>query len=686
MISRKFSVKDRNVEAVWRTRILFSMLLTCQLGLAQQVLSLSDTLELPTIVVTAQFTPTDSRETVNTVRIIDHNTIERKGATNLLELLQSEVNLRVSHDAILGSGLSINGLQSENVKILVDGVPVIGRLNGGIDLTQLPLQNVRQVEIIEGAQSLLYGSAASAGVVNLVTKGSQIYKVQTDLSSSVESNGYQRLQAMAGVDWGAPSISLSGGLINFDPKAGGSTRDQLWNPKRQKNARASLGYSTGDKMNLKATISHMDEEVKNLGEIRRPDYKPYSLDDYYSTIRTDYSVHAEYWLKKNLYWQTTGASNDYKRIKNSYRLDIEEGGSELVEGQQDSARARGRLFRSTVASDDRDRKWNYLIGLEYYRERAEDARISSPEVSEEGTASITDLGVFGSVKYVLSKELLFQSGLRGISNSRYGEALTPSIWLSWKPSKQFDLKASYARGFRSPSLKELYFNFVDINHFILGSGDLLPEYSHNLRVDVSRSQELNSGWSLKASTSAFYNAINNRIVLAEYDVSKFSYQNLEQWKSSGAGIELSVRKGKKFKVRSNFIYTGYYNDISGEDKISELLWSADWANELSIDLCKETSLTIWHKYTGKTPYYFLQDDETIRGEAGDWHLINISANTQWFQNRVHLTTGIKNILDVTEIKSSRASGGAHAGQSGTSPVHWGRSFFVELKVKLHSKK
>ena len=116
------------------------------------------------VVVTAQFAPTEIRQTVNSVRVINRKTIENRAAVNLEELLQTESNIRLNQDAVLGSSLSINGLRGENVKILLDGVPVVGRLNGSVDAGQLPLAAVEQVEIIEGAQSLLYGSEASAGV------------------------------------------------------------------------------------------------------------------------------------------------------------------------------------------------------------------------------------------------------------------------------------------------------------------------------------------------------------------------------------------------------------------------------------------------------------------------------------------------------------------------------------------
>ena len=53
------------------------------------------------------------------------------------DVLEQEINIRLSQDNILGSSLSIQGLDGQNIKIMIDGVPVIGRLDGNIDISQI---------------------------------------------------------------------------------------------------------------------------------------------------------------------------------------------------------------------------------------------------------------------------------------------------------------------------------------------------------------------------------------------------------------------------------------------------------------------------------------------------------------------------------------------------------------------
>ncbi|MFN8339032.1 MAG: TonB-dependent receptor plug domain-containing protein [Saprospiraceae bacterium] len=204
--------------------------------------------EMDQVVITAQFTPTDAKETVNSVRVLNRKIIEQKSVINLQELLQTEANIRISQDAILGSAISVNALKGENLKILIDGIPIVGRLNGNIDAGQIPLNSIQKIEIIEGAQSLLYGSEASGGVINIITKKSQVAAVETDATIQYENNGFRSISGRGGLSTRKLFFQLSGNILQFVPMRDTSEgRDQLWNPKKQKSARATLRYTPSEK-------------------------------------------------------------------------------------------------------------------------------------------------------------------------------------------------------------------------------------------------------------------------------------------------------------------------------------------------------------------------------------------------------------------------------------------------------
>src|SRR5690606_38823239 len=152
-----------------------------------------------------------------------------------------------------------------------------------------------------------------------------------------------------------------------------------------------------------------------------------------------------------------------------------------------------------------------------------------------GFAAATDLGLFASLKWRFGEKLTLQGGARLTENSRFGTALTPSLWLAYRPNN-WELKASYANGFRSPGLKELYFQFIDINHNIVDNTDLKPETSHNLKLEIGRNKWLKYNWTNGYSLNGFLNSVKDCIVLAEYEALKFNYQDLADWRTMGGGF------------------------------------------------------------------------------------------------------------------------------------------------------
>src|SRR5690606_18632332 len=78
-----------------------------------------------------------------------------------------------------------------------------------------------------------------------------------------------------------------------------------------------------------------------------------------------------------------------------------------------------------------------------------------------------------------------QLGLRGSWNSDYKPPLIPSLAVLYKPMKSMQWRASYAKGYRAPTLKELYLSFIDVNHYVIGNPDLKAEQSHHFQLSGS---------------------------------------------------------------------------------------------------------------------------------------------------------------------------------------------------------
>ena len=101
--------------------------------------------------------------------IIKKKDIEKTNASRLSDIINEELGLITVSDFGGGEGIQMQGLDSQYTLILIDNQPIIGRSAGTLDLDRISVGNIKQVEIVRGASSSLYGNEALAGVINIIT-------------------------------------------------------------------------------------------------------------------------------------------------------------------------------------------------------------------------------------------------------------------------------------------------------------------------------------------------------------------------------------------------------------------------------------------------------------------------------------------------------------------------------------
>jgi outer membrane receptor for ferrienterochelin and colicins len=127
-------------------------------------------IEVGEVVVTGQVNPQTTDKSIYKVNVISSQQIRDKAANSLADVFTGSISTSPVNNGILGKSIIMLGLSGENIKILVDGVPVIGRQDGNLDLEQVNLSNIDHIETIEGPMSVIYGSNALGGVVNLISR------------------------------------------------------------------------------------------------------------------------------------------------------------------------------------------------------------------------------------------------------------------------------------------------------------------------------------------------------------------------------------------------------------------------------------------------------------------------------------------------------------------------------------
>ncbi len=652
-----------------------------------------DKVTLNEVVITGQYSSNNPENAVHKVKIIDRKRIDLQGAQNLRDVLNNELNVRISQDNILGSSMSLQGISGQNVKILIDGVPVIGRLDGNIDLSQINLHNVERIEIIEGPLSVNYGTDALAGTINIITKKTQKSTFSSSLSSYYESIGQYNLSGRIGLHYKKTNVSLFGGRNYFDgwrsndPRfysekraLADSSRYMDWKPKEQ--YFSTFTISQGWKaLNFGFTSDFFYEKITNKGKPRLPYYET-AFDDYYRTYRFNNSIHINGKLGKNYNLTAIAAYNYFERIKNTYYKDLTTLQETLTSNtdDQDTSTFKNLMSRASISNTKDSAKLHYEIGYDVNQETAYGVRI------KETLQRIGDYALFGSLEYSPFKALIIRPGLRVVHNTAYAAPLIPSLNLKWA-IKKVTLRASYARGFRAPSLKELYFYFVDINHNIKGNEILKAEQSDNFTLAATTQHRIKQSL-YKTDISLFYNDIKDMISLAQSSNTgtEYTYVNIGTYKTHGINISTEMAINH-FKFLIGASYIGRYNELAAVHDIDAYNYSPELRSNILYEF-KKTGLSIamFYKYTGILYRYRIDDQDNIYlTETQDFHTADLALSKSLWKKRINITLGSKNLFDVKNITGSSSSG-AHSQSSTSIPVGMGRTYYIKLDFTFNSSK
>ncbi len=646
-----------------------------------------DSIQLKEVVVTGQYVPTSAEKSIQKIQIIDKEKIQQMGAVNLKDVLSNQLNVRLQQDNILGAGMSLQGISGENVKILMDGVPLIGRMNGNIDLSQINMNNVERIEYIEGPLSVQYGTNALAGTINIITKSSSEKKIKVGLTGYYESIGTYNLNTDMNFLLKKHSIQISVGRNYFDgwnsddspfylskTKIADSSRYKQWKPKEQYFSSVGYGYSF-KKINFGFKSSFFDEKIINRGYPRAP-YAETSFDDYYYTKRIDNNIYLNGKLCKKWSVNSLLAYNYYRRIKKTVYKDLTTLDETLSHNSadQDTSKFTLLMSRASFVRQSDSLKINYELGYDVNYESAFGKRINNQ------TQYMGDYALFTTMEYKPIHQLVIKPGLRYAYNTLYKSPIIPSLSLKYDIRNNHTIRASYAKGFRAPSLKELYFLFVDINHNIVGNVSLKSEQSDNYALSYSYKTTREKA-QFKLGVNTFYNEIYNLITLAQTSSAEYSYVNIGKYKTVGAQISSNV-KFKSLNFQTGFNYTGRYNELAGNSDVPNFSFSTEVSGNASYAFIKsKATISLFYKYNGKLPGYMLVNDNIIQTSLAYYHTMDATISKKILKY-FDLTIGCKNLFNVKNLSSTAITGGVHSSSSNSVPLSTGRNYFIKLTINL----
>ena len=656
---------------------------------------------LDEVVVTGHARPVMASQSVRSIRVIGSERIEQQAAVNLKDLLTNDLNFRISEDAILGSQLSLQGLSGSKIKILIDGVPVIGRLDGNVDLSQINLNDIERVEVVEGPMAVQYGTDAMAGTINLITKRKATNQLKTTLNAYYETVGKYNFDGSVSFPMGKFQGNIGLGRNYFDGyTADESLRDLQWNPKEQYFANASL-QRRFSKVMVRYRLDYFDEEIINRGEVWSGGdsvvnvetggawHYPLGLDDTYRTVRINNALYADYYPREDMKVKAFVAHNYYERQKTTVTTNLHTGEALPFSATdaQDTTLFTMLSSRMFYQHDWIPEKLNYQVGYDISYEKNAGQRI-------EGTfKDITDAALFATAEYKPVKAINLQPGLRYAYNSRFEAPLIGSLATRIQLSEKYILRASFGQGFRAPSLKELYFYFVDANHQILGNEELVAETSNNYQMRLNYAQEYpDRDARVEAGINLFFNDIKNEIRLVQVEAPSeqtptglYRNQNVARTQTTGTTLSVNTKFGG-WHAEGGVSFIGVKNSLAFDETAEQE--GFDEFNfypqmRLNIDyLFSKVNLrpALFINHIGERPDLQLNTDSELENTVFEGYtMADFTLQKGLFSNKLRITAGVKNIFDITQIASSSVnSGGVHS--SGTSsPLSYGRTYFGQIQ-------
>ncbi len=653
---------------------------------------------LEEVVITGQYEPQSLKKSVYQVRTIDREIIQMRNPVNLQGILNTEVGIRFSQDPALGTAdISLMGMSGQNVKILMDGVPMLDRGATRESLNQIDINTIERIEIVEGPMSVVYGTDALAGVINIITKKGTNDKAKLSLNARI-------MEETAGDEYdpfnkgGVHNESVNGyGNFGKWNAGAGVTRNifggwnvddemQRWLPKDQYLGNASFGYNNNNNFNAWYRLNYVFENIKTPGIF--VDTQNKRIDKEYISNRYTHQAQGEWKAGSKLSFTTILSHQDYSRRTRTTEYNVVTGQKFLVdpngnEGAQDFASFSSEVIRITSV---------YKMSPKATLQSGTDININNGQGDRiDGNRTINDYALFASTELEANSWLSVRPGLRFLYNTQYdAPPVVPSLNTKLKLGERMDFRLSYARGFRAPSLRELYFSFFDASHSIKGNPDLKAEFSHSFTGSLAWRAIVKPATRLTTTLGLFYNTFDNMITFAT-DPSDptgrlTTYLNVYKNRTEGFTLANTFFHGP-WQVNLGGSHIGVYNDFyEGDNSLPVVMWSPEINTTLVYRFEKiGASASIFYKWSGPRSWYQAyfdpadgeQKTQLVKLDPYQWSDITL---TKQLGKLINVSAGVKNLFDVVRVGSNAVAGGAHSAGS-SRPTGYGRSYFVSLNIQ-----
>lgn len=447
------------------------------------------------IVVTATMTRKAVKDCSSSVSVVSDNDLKAIAASNALNILNHLPGIFISRTGDFGrADVNIRGLgeRGRKIALLVDGRPEKMSLFGCLVTHTFPLDNVERIEVVRGPSSVLYGSDALGGVVNILTRMPD-EGFETDFTVSYGSFDTKQLNLCHG-----GNLDKFSYFFTLDRRSSDGHRE---NSDYSGNAfTGKIKYDLTDNFQASFQGKYFKGKKYEAGPVDLP------LDDFWNDYErgaVDFSLRGK-WQKDEIFLKL------YRNF----------GHHQFSDGWHSRDNINGGVFRYT---NHRIVNNEFTLGVDFRFMKGKS--YNWPE----GSWEKSEAAVFLYDQYVLRENWILSVGVRLHRDSLYGYELCPHWGIVFRVTEKTLLRGTISKGFRSPQLNELFI-------FPPANPDLEPERVWNYEIGF---EQRIGNW-LTLNGALFHMKGTNLIETCSnpFPPPLFRYQNIGEYEFTGAELTL----------------------------------------------------------------------------------------------------------------------------------------------------
>jgi outer membrane receptor for ferrienterochelin and colicins len=500
--------------------------------------------ELEEVVIATTRSSRSIQDIPTRIEVITGEELGEKAAmnsTNIGMLLRETTGVLIQQTSLSSGNLSIRiqGLDGRYTQILKDGFPLYGGFAGGLSIMQIPPLDLKQVELIKGSNSTLYGGGAIAGLVNLVTitpSDQPKLNIMFNQTSALGTSGNMFYAQKYGKTGLTVYVSANNQFA-YDPDEDGFSnipKSQTYslNPKWYYQINSKTDVSLGFNTNIDNRMGGDMEVIKGNTNEEHVFSEKNSSQRYSTQLALNHSAKSKTVSFKNSisYFHRELTIPDYR-----------------FSGNQLSS------FSELMYHLHGNERTDWQIGVNHYLERFTEEDTDTVRARDYAHQTV---GGFLQNTSDLGEKLVFEGGLRADYNANYGVFILPRISILIKANRNLSSRIGGALGYKLPTIftedaERLYFRGIEP----LSVTDVEAETSTGGSWDINYRTALSEKMTFSINHLFYLTQLKNALVLREEEATARRYFENADGKILSTGFETNLKVTyDRFKLYVNYAY------------------------------------------------------------------------------------------------------------------------------------